>query len=112
MSTTHELKSWSRFFDPIVTGDRRHELRRNDRDYRVGDRLVLREFDESLGSYTGRECTAVVTSITSQDEPCAVSAEGLNPDFCILTIRVVAYPKGFEPSAMIAVEVGSQPLAY
>lgn len=98
MSTSHELKSWPRFFAPIMAGDRRHELRRNDRGYRVGDRLVLREFDESVSTYTGRECTAVVTSITSHDEPCAVSAEGLNPDFCILTIRVVAQRVGREPA--------------
>jgi Domain of unknown function (DUF3850) len=64
----------------------------NDRNYLIGDRLVLREFDESIGAYTGRQCTAVVTSITSHDEPCAVSSEGLNPEFCILTIRVVAKP--------------------
>lgn len=102
MSTSHELKSWPRFFHSIVTGDRRHELRRNDRDYRVGDRLVLREFDELLGAYTGRECMAVVTSITSRDEPCAVSAEGLNPDFCILTIRVVARPEGHGPPTTAA----------
>jgi len=106
MSTSHELKSWPRFFSPIIAGNRRHELRRNDRDYRVGDRLVLREFDESLGTYTGRECTAVVTSITSRDEPCAVSAEGLNPDFCILTIRVAAQPKGHEPLALAAAATG------
>jgi hypothetical protein len=105
MSTSHELKSWPRFFNPIVTGDRCHELRRNDRDYRVGDRLVLREFDESFGTYTGRECTAVVTSITSRDEPCAVSAEGLNPDFCILTIGVVAQPEGYKPLPLAAAAV-------
>ena len=104
MSTSHELKSWPRFFGPIITGDRRHELRRNDRDYRVGDRLVLREFDESLGTYTGRVCIAVVTSITSHDEPCAASAEGLNPDFCILTIRVVARAGSYgSPSVAAAV---------
>lgn len=89
---SHELKSWPQFFNPIITGDRRHELRRNDRDYRVGDSLVLREFDPSRGAYTGRSCTAVVTSITSRDEPCAVSVEGLSQDFCILTIRLACTP--------------------
>lgn len=106
MSTSHELKSWPRFFNPIVSGDRRHELRRNDRNYRVGDVVVLREFDESLGRYTGRKCTAVVTSITSHDEPCAVSAEGLNPDFCILTIRVVTQPEGHQPSSVPSAVLG------
>jgi hypothetical protein len=43
---THELKSWSRFFRPIVAGERAHELRRNDRDYSVGGRVILREYDQ------------------------------------------------------------------
>src|ERR1700742_865991 len=105
MGRTHELKSWPRFFNPITNGDRRHELRRNDRNYRVGDLLLLREFDESAGTYTGRQCKAVVTSITSQDKPCAASAEGLNPEFCILSIHVAAPAEGCErptPATAIA----------
>ncbi|WP_413641489.1 DUF3850 domain-containing protein [Mycobacterium sp. RTGN5] len=86
---THELKSWSEFFRPIVSGERAHELRRNDRDYRVGDRLILREYDPEAGTYSGEYCEVVVTSITSRDVPCAVSDQGLNPDFCILSVRVV-----------------------
>jgi Domain of unknown function (DUF3850) len=77
-----------------MAGDRRHELRRNDRGYGVGDRLLLREFDEERGSYSGRQCTAQITSITSDDEPCAVSAEGLTPGFCILSIQVMASTPG------------------
>jgi hypothetical protein len=87
---THELKSWSRFFHPIRTGQRTHELRRNDRDFRIGDRLLLREFDPEGESYTGSVCEVVITSITSREAPCAVSDEGLHPDFCILSIRVLS----------------------
>lgn len=85
---THELKSWPRFFRPVVAGERVHELRRNDRDYRVGDRVFLREYDPHSKTFTGSSCVAVVTSITSQDVPCAVSEQGLSPDFCILSVRV------------------------
>ena len=87
-TTTHQLKSWTRFFRPIVSGDRTHELRRNDRNYGVGDLLILREFDPEAGAYTGSTCEATVTSITSEEVPCAVSGEGLSPGFCILSIRV------------------------
>lgn len=88
MATTHTLKSWPQFFRPIVRGERSHELRRNDRDFKVGDEVLLREYDPALGDYTGMACTASITSITSAGEPCAVSAEGLHRDFCILTIKV------------------------
>jgi Domain of unknown function (DUF3850) len=87
---THELKSWPRFFRSIVAGDRAHELRRNDRDYRVGDQVLLREYDPDSKTYTGSFCEAAITSMTSRDIPCAVSDQGLNPDFCILSIRVVS----------------------
>ncbi|WP_369198205.1 DUF3850 domain-containing protein [Mycobacterium marseillense] len=90
IARTHELKSWSRFFRPIVAGERTHELRRNDRDYRVGDRLLLREYDPDAECYTGSSCEAAITSITSRDVPCAASDQGLNPEFCILSIRVIA----------------------
>lgn len=86
----HTLKSWSKFFRPIYAGTRTHELRRNDRNFQVGDTIVLCEFDELSNSYSGAKCTVTVTSITSFEEPCAVSGEALDPAFCILSIVVVA----------------------
>ena len=82
----HELKSWPAFFGPIAAGVRTHELRRNDRGFSVGDTLLLREFDPDQGAYTGAKQVVQVTSLTSAGVPCAVSAEGLHPDFCILSI--------------------------
>ena len=87
---THELKSWPRFFRPIVAGERTHELRRNDRDFRIGDRLRLREYDPDSETYTGSSCEAVITAMTSHELPCAVSDQGLHEDFCILSVRVLA----------------------
>lgn len=85
---THTLRSWPQFFEPIVTGNRTHELRRNDRDFKVGDTLELHEFEPSTATYTGRTCRVSITSMTSAEEPCAVSAEALNPAFCILSVRL------------------------
>jgi len=42
--TTHELKVWPEFYGPLHTGDKLFELRYDDRYYKVGDGLVLREF--------------------------------------------------------------------
>lgn len=86
-SQTHELKSWPRFFSSIMEGIRTHELRRNDRGFKVGDQILLREFDAKSALYTGRTCMVEVTSITSSEEPCAVSEEALHRSFCILSIR-------------------------
>ena len=64
---THELKTWPEFFEQTLNGREIFELRRNDRDFRVGDELLLREWKLPLtcddgkggqtieGHYTGRE---------------------------------------------------------
>jgi hypothetical protein len=86
----HELKSWPQFFEAIAAGRKRHDLRRAfDRNFRVGDRLRLREFDPEAQRYTGREQMVQVTYITSGGEPCALSEGALHNDFCILSIAVV-----------------------
>jgi hypothetical protein len=53
MSKIHHVKSWPQYFKPIKAGFRTHELRRNDRDYNVGDLMVLEEFDPATKGYTG-----------------------------------------------------------
>ena len=44
---THELKTWPSFFEAVLSGDKTFEVRRNDRDFAVGDKLVLLEWDPS-----------------------------------------------------------------
>lgn len=83
---THVVKSWPQFFAQIATRRRTHELRRNDRNYRIGDFLELREYEPGSDAYTGRVCKVEITSVTSAQEPCAASEEALHRDFCILSI--------------------------
>lgn len=52
----HELKCWPRFFEDVAEGRKMFEIRRNDRDFRVGDELHLLEWDPALARYTGRRC--------------------------------------------------------
>ncbi|MGA8121086.1 DUF3850 domain-containing protein [Rouxiella badensis] len=58
---THELKIKPEHFDPVFTGVKTAELRINDRGYKAGDLLKLREF--SNGDYTGSYVWRRVTHV-------------------------------------------------
>jgi Domain of unknown function (DUF3850) len=86
----HRVKSWPHLFASTLSGEKKHELRRiSDRDYRVGDFLLLQEFDPTTQCYSGRELRVKITYITSAESPCALSKSALNPEFCILSIEKV-----------------------
>ena len=61
--TIHELKTWPEFFEPLRTGDKRCEVRKDDRGFSVGDKLNLREWDQNAQRYTGRVIWMRVTHI-------------------------------------------------
>lgn len=85
----HKVKSWSHFFDAIVRGDKLHDLRKNDRNYNVGDTLILERYDIQKGDYTGEQCEVLVTYMTSNKFPCAYSSAVLPHDYVILSIKKV-----------------------
>jgi hypothetical protein len=90
-SVQHRVKSWPQFFQPIFEGLKTHDLRRkDDRDYRVGDTMLLMEYDPRSESYTGRELEVRITYVTSAEYPCAYSVGGgLSPNLGILSITRV-----------------------
>jgi hypothetical protein len=77
----HELKTWPYHFGAVACGNKRFEMRYNDRDFKVGDILWLREWEPHLdykatkqGHYTGREVKAEVTYVLQDTEE--------QPEFC------------------------------
>lgn len=80
--TTHDLKIAPEWFDDVCEGVKTFEIRKDDRDYRLGDILRLREwtFDEG---YTGFETRARVTSILWAEE----FPDGLKPGYVVMSIR-------------------------
>lgn len=59
---THELKILPEYFEAVTSGRKRFEIRKNDRDYKVCDRLYLREWNGE--NFTGNSYKAEVTYIT------------------------------------------------
>lgn len=54
-NVVHDLKCWPEFFEEIHIGNKNFEIRVNDRNYRVGDVLHLKEYNPQKNEYTGRE---------------------------------------------------------
>lgn len=57
MSKTHELKIYPKYFEAILDGKKTFEIRKDDRDFQVGDSIVLKEWDNI--KYSGREIQAL-----------------------------------------------------
>jgi hypothetical protein len=63
----HDLKTWPDFFQAIVDGVKTFEIRKNDRDYKVGDTLNLMEYAPGPDEYTGREIRKSVVYLLNGD---------------------------------------------
>ena len=66
----HKLKTWPEYFELMTTGKKTFELRENDRDFKIGDRLDLLEFDPNIevhGAFTGRHTHVFVTHILGEN---------------------------------------------
>ena len=66
----HELKTVQPFFDDVLTGKKKFEVRKNDRNFKVNDELLLREYIPETNSYTGRELQMVITYILNNADYC------------------------------------------
>lgn len=59
----HHLKTWPEYYGEVHRLNKRFEVRKNDRDFKVGDTLILEEWNPQTESYTGREFECKVTYI-------------------------------------------------
>lgn len=76
----HQLKILSKWFTDVAKSKKNFEIRYNDRNYKVGDILVLKEYEN--GTYTGRKVKRKVNYILHGD-----GTLGLSKDYCILGLE-------------------------
>ena len=74
----HRLKTVQPYFDEVKSGKKLFELRKNDRNFKVKDILILCEWTGK--DYTGEEIYTSIKYILSD-------FEGLEPGYCILGIN-------------------------
>lgn len=78
----HDLKVWQVYFEALKNGRKKFELRKMDRDFRVGDFLVLEEYDNENNHYTGRKIQAIIDFMI-------IGAQfGVEKDYCCMSITV------------------------
>lgn len=73
----HTLKIQSRYFKDVVNGLKTFEIRKNDRDYKVGDILVLEE--RLCGRFTDEQIKVKVTYITDYAQQDGYVVMGIEP---------------------------------
>ncbi len=84
---THTLKTIQPYYNDVKSGNKTFELRKMDRQFEVGDTIILQEFDGE--KYTGQEQTFIIGYIL-KDCP----QYGLLEGYCIIGL-IENYPYNY-----------------
>jgi len=76
----HDLKCWPEFFHAIKQGRKSFDLRKNDRQFQVGDILLLREWIPQTEVYTGDKLQREVIYILRGP------FGGIAADYCVMAL--------------------------
>lgn len=65
MSKLHNVKLLKEYFNDVANGNKKFEVRLNDRNYKVNDKLILNEviYENNLPVYTGRSINTTITYV-------------------------------------------------
>lgn len=79
----HELKILPEYYIEVLSGRKKFEIRLNDRDFKVGDIVKLREFENN--EYTGNFIKGRITYILHGGQ------FGLQEGYCIFSLSIFSY---------------------
>lgn len=83
---THALKTSSEYFELVASGHKTFELRKADRPFLTGDKMLLQEVEAGGKIYTGRELELTITTVLGGDEGLKL---GLRKGFCLISFFVI-----------------------
>jgi hypothetical protein len=94
----HELKTHPPYFAAVRSGAKRFEIRKNDRNFQVGDTLQLLEWEPNeytphVGQFTGNKVEVRVTYI-------AQGVFGLPVDVCVMSIAALEAGKAVDENGL------------
>lgn len=75
----HELKTIEPYFSQVENGEKTFELRFNDRDYNVGDYLLLKRYNSTNDTYSGESLLVRVKHVLK-------AFIGLQNGWCVMSI--------------------------
>lgn len=82
--TIHKLKTWVPYFDAVTSGAKPFEVRRDDRGFQRGDRVLLAEVTQPCDGLipTGREAMYEITYVLTGGQ------FGIEPGYVVLGLGV------------------------
>lgn len=83
LTQTHELKTWSEYFDAVLAGKKTFEVRKNDRDFQEGDILLLNKWDNVKNEYAGSQTAFTITYILKGGQ------FGIEEGYCVLGLKQI-----------------------
>ena len=89
----HELKIHPEYFKDVTSGKKPFEIRKRDRDFKVGDYLALNEYSTE-GGYTGKSALYEITYVM-------IDAEYVKEGFAVLGVERRYIVSGLELMQMI-----------
>ena len=81
---THELPIWPDSFASVANGSKPFDVRQNDRNFQVGDALLLRELNPETHEYTGQTLVRWVSHVLPGN------TFGVEAGWCVLGLSTSA----------------------
>ena len=77
----HELKTWDEFWDDLVSGAKTFEIRKDDRNFKVGDVLIQKKLNPRTKTFSGDILNFYITYKTTFKQ---------KKGYCVLGIRRIS----------------------
>jgi hypothetical protein len=85
MYKRHEIKSINPYFTDVWLARKNFEVRENDRNYKAGDFVLLRELLVDSECYSGRSILVIITYILKN------FPQGLNDNYIVFSFHSLKY---------------------